>query len=98
MSLDAVMVGPSNCKSVAHVDMLTALVVSLLVLQARACTSDADCYGGKCVAAGACVCPPLWSGPLCQTLRLKPTAQLSDLELRQIVASVTRHRLGLSFQ
>ena len=52
--------------------MLTTLVISLLVLQAHACTSDADCYGGKCLAAGACVCPPLWSGPLCQTLRLRP--------------------------
>ena len=42
-------------------------------LPRAACTSDPDCYGGKCQAAsGTCVCPPLWSGPNCQVLRLKP--------------------------
>ena len=37
-----------------------------------ACASDLECFGGKCSTAGDCVCPPLWSGPTCQTLRLKP--------------------------
>ena len=37
-----------------------------------ACVSDEDCYGGKCLPAGKCLCPPLWTGPTCQILRLKP--------------------------
>eukprot|EP01052_Picozoa_sp_SAG31_P033994 SAG31_NODE_3912_length_3756_cov_2.368205_1_plen_167_part_00 len=37
------------------------------------CVSDQDCYGGKCLAAaGKCLCPPIWTGPTCQILRLKP--------------------------
>ena len=39
---------------------------------AGACVSDEDCYGGKCLPAGKCLCPPLWTGPACQTLRVKP--------------------------
>lgn len=50
-----------------------ARLVGLTVLAAAAsgCSSDLDCYGGAC-KAGACECPPLWGGPNCEILRLKP--------------------------
>ena len=41
------------------------------------CTSNSDCYGGRCQlsdasGSGVCICPPLWGAPNCQVLRLKP--------------------------
>ncbi len=35
------------------------------------CSTDLDCFGGRCIQS-SCECPPLWSGPRCQVLRLKP--------------------------
>lgn len=37
------------------------------------CVTASDCYGGQC-KDGTCKCPPLWAGPGCQELRLKPAA------------------------
>ena len=52
--------------------MLLLLFANAAKSAAAACASDPDCYGGKCLATGKCLCPPLWTGPTCQTLRLKP--------------------------
>ena len=55
--------------------MTSAALLSLSTLASPPtipCVSDADCYGGKCLPGGECLCPPLWTGPACQILRLKP--------------------------
>ena len=72
---------------------LTTVGLLCLLLQAPAaasaagkdseCTSDSDCYGGRCLPSGECVCPPLWASPNCQTLRVKPArASAPGLMLR----------------
>ena len=45
------------------------------------CATNAQCFGGTCKIAtfnghnngnGSCTCPPSWTGPRCQLLRLQP--------------------------
>jgi hypothetical protein len=58
------------------------LLLLLLVVPspAHGCTSDTDCYGGRC-RAGACVCPPMWRGPRCAALNLAPAELHSGLRV-----------------
>ena len=50
------------------------LLLAPAQVAAAACSADEDCYGGACRSDGNCACPPLWDGPNCQLLRLKPAS------------------------